>query len=61
MSMWDKSYCATSCDQKDCERNFRFNPPDEEYYSMTTFDDLDENGNVKSNHESCIWKVKKGG
>lgn len=55
MSMYDMSYCATLCDQKDCERNFRFNPPDEEYYSMTTFDD------VHDDHTNCPWKLKKGG
>lgn len=61
MSMADKSYCATFCDQRDCERNTRFNKPTEKYYSMTTFDDLDENGNPKINHKDCIWKIKKGG
>lgn len=29
MSMADKSYCATFCDQRDCERNVRFNKPKE--------------------------------
>ena len=54
MSMGDKSYCATFCDQEDCERNVRFNKPTEKYYSMTTFDDVHEN------HKHCPWKIKKG-
>ena len=52
MSMYDKSYCVTVCDQKDCERNIRFNKPKETYYSVTTFDD------THKDHEKCIWKIK---
>ena len=52
--MFDKSYCATICDQEDCERNIKFNKPQEKYYSMTTFEDNDKN------HKNCPWKIKKG-
>lgn len=55
MSMYDKSYCSTPCDQKDCERNLRFNKPQGKYYSVTTFDD------THKYHENCLWKIKKGG
>lgn len=53
MSMWDKSYCSTVCDQKDCERNLRFNKPDTKYYSVAEFD------RGEPSHEKCIWKVKR--
>ena len=61
MSMYDKSYCATECNDKNCERNIKFNKPETRIYSMTTFDDLDEQGNIKINHKNCKWKIKKGG
>ena len=53
--MYDKSYCATTCDQKDCERNVRFNKPQEKYYSVTTFD------NIHHDHHNCPWKIEKRG
>ena len=53
MSMYDKSYCYTSCDQHDCERNLKYNKPQTQYYSATMFDI--EN----TNHKNCKWKVKK--
>lgn len=56
MSMYDKSYCSTFCDQKDCERNLRFNKPQEKYYSAATFDD----SNPDQHHKTCRWKIKKG-
>ena len=56
MSMYDKSYCSTLCDQKDCERNLKYNKPDTQYYSVTTFDD----SNPDKSHKSCEWKIKKG-
>ena len=56
MSMCDKSYCSTFCDQKDCERNLRFNKPQERYYSVATFDD----SNSDQKHATCGWKIKKG-
>lgn len=55
MSMYDKSYCSTYCNQKDCERNLRFNKPATKFYSVTTFDDIDPD----SNHKHCAWKIKK--
>lgn len=57
MSIYDKSYCSTFCNQKDCERNLRFNKPSTKYYSVTTFDD----SNPDVEHKSCIWKIKKKG
>lgn len=53
MSMFDKSYCATECDQKDCERNIKFNKPLEKIYTVTTFDDTHDS------HIYCPWKIKK--
>ena len=48
--MYDKSYCNTVCDQKDCERNLRYHKPLTKYYSVTTFDDAHDD------HKNCIWK-----
>ena len=53
--MCDKSYCSTFCDQKDCERNLRFNKPQERYYSVATFD----NSNPDQKHATCGWKIKR--
>lgn len=56
MSMCDKSYCYTNCNQKDCERNLNYNkPPTNTYYSATTFDIANDI------HEKCPWKIKKQG
>lgn len=55
-NMYDKSYCATLCEQKDCKRNLRYNKPETQYYSVTTFDD----SNPDKSHKSCEWKIKKG-
>lgn len=52
MSMYDKSYCNTICDQQDCERNLRFNKPKTKYYSVTNF------GDSMTNLKYCIWKIK---
>ena len=56
MSMKDKSYCGTFCDQKDCKRNLQFNKPDEKYYLVSVFDTNTED------HSNCVWKIydKKG-
>ena len=59
MSMFDKSYCSTNCDRITCARNLKYNKPIDKYYSATTFDDLDENGNIKTNHENCQWYEKE--
>ena len=56
MSMYDKSYCATECEDCDCERNIKFNKPETRFYSMTTFDD----SNPDKMHKRCPWKIKKG-
>ena len=54
--MYDKSYCATECEDCDCERNIKFNKPETRFYSMTTFDD----SNPDKMHKRCPWKIKKG-
>lgn len=54
MSMYDKSYCSTPCDQQDCERNLKHNKPGTKYYSVTTFDD----SNPDKSHKTCKWKIK---
>lgn len=51
----DISYCATFCDQADCERNLRFNKPTQKFYSVTTFDD----SNLDQAHKTCGWKIRK--
>ena len=53
MSMNDKSYCNTVCNQEDCERNLRFNKPKTKYYSVTDF------GDSITDLKYCIWKIKK--
>ena len=53
--MKDKSYCSTPCNRMDCERNLRFYKPEEEYYSVTTFDD----NNSDPSHKSCMWRIPK--
>lgn len=51
----DESYCVTPCEQRDCERNIKYNPPTTDLCWMTTFDDSNED----KTHESCQWKIKK--
>lgn len=53
MSMYDRSYCATFCNQKNCERNLKYNKPKTRYYSVTTFDD----SNPDKSHKNCKWKI----
>lgn len=38
MSMYDRSYCATNCDRKNCERNIKFNKPHTRIYTVSEFD-----------------------
>ena len=38
MSMFDKSYCATDCNRRDCERNLKFNQPVTRIYTASYFD-----------------------
>ena len=49
--MYDKSYCATECDQKDCDRNLKYNKPYTKFFSVTTFDDSNKD------HKHCKWKI----
>lgn len=56
MSMYDKSYCATECEDSSCERNIKFNKPTEKIYSASTFDD----SNPDKMHKRCPWRIKKG-
>ena len=51
--MYDKSYCSTPCDQKNCERNLKYNKPKTRYYSVTTFDE----DNSDKSHKNCKWKI----
>ena len=51
MSMNDKSYCGTKCDQKDCDRNLEYNTPYTKYFSVTNFDTENEN------HKNCKYKI----
>ena len=53
MSMYDKSYCATFCEQDDCERNLKFAKPSEKYYSVAMFSE------PGIDHKFCPWKIKK--
>ena len=55
MSICDKSYCATECEDRDCERNIKYNKPETRYYSMTTFDDI----NPDKMHKCCPWRINK--
>lgn len=56
MSIYDKSYCSTPCNRKDCERNLKYNKPMTKYYSVTTFDDI----NLDKSHKDCEWRIEKG-
>lgn len=38
MSMYDRSYCATNCDRKNCERNIKFNKPHTRIYTVSELD-----------------------
>ena len=51
----DKCYCATPCDQKDCERNLNFYKPTEEYYSVMYFDGIEKDKKRKD----CRYKIRK--
>ena len=39
MSMYDKSYCATKCIRKNCERNLGYHKPCSRIYSVANLDD----------------------
>lgn len=56
MSMYDKSYCATECEDSNCERNMKYNKPETRIYTATTFDD----SNPDKMHKRCPWRIKKG-
>lgn len=38
MSMYDRSYCASECKRRDCERNLKYNKPVTRFYSVSEFD-----------------------
>lgn len=43
MSMYDRCYCATKCERKNCERNINFNKPCTRVYTVSEFDTDAEN------------------
>ena len=53
--MYDKSYCATECEDCNCERNIKFNGPKIGIYSVSTFD----NSNPDKTHKRCSWRIEK--
>lgn len=43
MSMYDRSYCSTNCNRKDCERNLKYHRPCTKFYSVTELNSEDKN------------------
>lgn len=39
MSMYDRSYCATKCTRKNCERNLEYHKPRTRIYTVSYFDE----------------------
>lgn len=37
--MYDRSYCATECTRKNCERNLAYHKPCTRFYSVSNFDE----------------------
>ena len=56
MSMYDMSWCNQDCPQRSCERNLKYNKPQERFYSVSIFDE----DNPDITHKNCKWKIKKG-
>lgn len=55
MNMYDKSYCNANCKQRDCLRNMKYNKPQERYYSVSNFENND------NEHKNCAYKIKMKG
>lgn len=49
MSMYDRSYCSTNCNRRNCERNLKYNKPHTRFYSVSELDSAD----VNVNHIRC--------
>lgn len=43
MSMYDRSYCSTNCDRKNCERNLKYHKPRSRIYSVSELNSDDKN------------------
>lgn len=56
MSMYDKSYCGCNCEDKNCERNLKYNKPKTRIYTVSKFDET----NTDPLHKRCPWRIKKG-
>lgn len=49
MSMYDRSYCSTNCDRKNCKRNLKYHKPRTKFYSVAELD----NQEVDASHIRC--------
>ena len=49
MSMYDRSYCSTNCNRKNCERNLKYHKPRTRFYSVVELDSDD----VNASHIRC--------
>lgn len=47
--MYDRSYCATKCTRKNCERNLGYHKPCTRFYSVANFDEK----NTDERHIRC--------
>lgn len=47
--MYDRSYCATECTRKNCERNLGYHKPCTRIYSVSKFDE----DNTDKRHCRC--------
>lgn len=55
MSMCDRSYCATECIRKNCERNLTYHKPCARIYSASYFDeDCKDNKHIRCKNFSPI-------
>ena len=53
--MYDKSYCSCNCEDKNCERNLKYNKPKTRIYTVSKFDET----NIDPLHKRCPWRIKK--
>lgn len=56
MSMGDRSYCGTECNNEFCERNMKFNKPGQRIYTVSYFDE----DNPDPLHRSCDHRIPIG-
>lgn len=53
--MYDRSYCATECVRKNCERNLGYHKPCTRIYSVSKFDEAcDDNKHIRCENFSPI-------